>query len=104
MEHAPEYSFGLLVGVPGFLFTRRRNDRVPPHIGRQLASRCFLGSDQAGRHVWLPVDFLRIEVIGIGIFHVHQNVVVLGRPLVLASGSVVVRPDDLVEKVVSPKK
>ena len=72
-------------------------------VGSFAAFRLLRG-DQSRRHVRLPVDRRRVEVVSAGGFHVHQDRVVLGRPLVLRLGTVVVGPDDLVEEALPPEE
>ena len=76
---------------------------MPPDIGGELAAGRLLGGDQAGRHVRLAVDLLGVEVVGVGVAHVDEDRVVLGRPAAPGAGAVVVRPDDLVQEALAPE-
>ena len=71
---------------------------MPPDIRRQLAERSLLGRDEPWSHVRFAIHGCRIEVVAPRILDVHENRVVLRRPAILRFGSVVVCPDDLVEK------
>ena len=51
----------LLRRVAGLLAAVRRHDRVPPHVGRRLAARGLLGSDEPRRHVRDAVDRVVVE-------------------------------------------
>src|SRR4051794_13840350 len=49
-EDAAEDAERLLGRVARLLGPGRRHDRVPPHVGRQLAARGLLRRDETGRH------------------------------------------------------
>ena len=76
---------------------------MPPHVSGQLAPGGLLGGDQPWSHVWLAVHRLAVEVVGERILHVHEDRVVLGRPAPPRASTVVVRPDELVEKALAPE-
>jgi len=89
--------------VAGLLFAVGAHDGVPPGIGRCFPERRFLGTHESRRHVRNAVDLLVVEDVVFGILCVPKNVVVLGRPLVLASCTVVVCPDDFIEEAFATK-
>ena len=80
----------------------RRDDRHPPHVGRQLAACRLLGPDEPRREVRDPVDGLALERPGVAL-RVPQDRVVLARPPVARPPAVVVGPDDLVEEALRPE-
>ena len=63
LDDPAQDALGLLRRVAGLLATGRRHDRVPPHVGGQLAALGLLGRDEPRRHVRLAVDGLRVEPV-----------------------------------------
>ena len=102
-DDAAENSEGLLSGVSCLFAAVSGNDGVEPGVGGGLTARCFLGTDQAGRHVWDTVKCLSVEGIVAGVLHVDEDVIVLGRPLAASPRTIVVGPDHLVEEAFSPE-
>src|SRR5262245_24132379 len=98
LDGAAEDAERFLRRVTGFFLPGRRDDRVPPNRGWQLPSSRLVRRDEAGRHVRLAVDGLRIEVVALRVLDVDEDRVVLRRPAAAGARAVVVRPDDLVEE------
>ena len=63
LHDAAQDALGLLRRVAGLLAPGRRHDRVPPHVGGELAALGLLGRDEPGRHVRLAVDGLGVEPV-----------------------------------------
>ena len=71
---------------------------MPPGIrGRHAAGRPF-GISQPRGHVGLPVQVLMMEAAIIRTFRVPENIVVFGRPFALGPSTMIISPDDLIEK------
>ena len=60
---APQDADRLLRRVAEFLLPGRADDGVPPGVGRQLAARGLLRTDETGREVGDAIDLGEIEVI-----------------------------------------
>ena len=99
----PQHTERLLGRIAGLLAAGRRDDRVPPDIGRKLPARCLLGRHEPRRHVRLAIDGLGVEPVGRGILHVDEDRVVLRGPAPLRAGTVVVGPDELVQEAFAPE-
>ena len=69
---------------------------MPPNICRELAQLRLLLGHESWRHVWLTIYFFGVEVVGLWVLDVYQDVVVLCRPARLGSCPIVICPDDLV--------
>ncbi len=100
---AVDHTQRLLGWITGLFATVGGNDGVPPGVGRQLAPRGFLGSNQAGRHIGLAVDVIGVEGVMLRVFSVPKDVIVLGRPFLARASAVIVSPDDLIQERVATK-
>ena len=102
-NHAAQQAGGLLRGITRLLLTRRRHNRMPPHVRGELTARGLLLGHQAGGHVRFAVHLGGVEVVAAVVLRVHEDVVVLGRPAARGLRAVVVRPNQLVNEVLTPK-
>src|SRR3954468_847780 len=90
LDDAPENALGLLRRIARLLAPGRRDDRVPPDVGRELPSRGLLRGDEPRGHVRLAVDRLGVEVVALGVLRVDEDRVVLRGPAAARLSAVVI--------------
>ena len=88
----------LLSWIASFLFAVWAYDRVPPNVRWRLSAGSFLGPDEAWSHVWDTIDVIKTVSVVFWVFSIPENGVVLRRPALCRTRSIVVRPDDFVEE------
>ena len=93
----------LLGRVAGALGRSRRDDRHPPHVGRQLAARRLVRADEPRREVRHAIDRVALEHPVVAL-RVPQDRVVLARPAIARPPAVVVGPHELVQEAVRRRR